>query len=58
MVSPIFYKFVEAVIWNFYYNASNFSPSIYGVTLQRARFVPGKSAVEALYFDIIVIMLI
>ncbi|KAK4771939.1 hypothetical protein SAY86_013714 [Trapa natans] len=41
-VSPIYYKFVQAVIRNYYYNASNFSPSIYGVTLQRARFVPGK----------------
>ncbi|OWM73559.1 uncharacterized protein LOC116201428 [Punica granatum] len=41
-VSPVYYKFVRAVILNYYYNASNFSPSIYGVTLQRARFVPGK----------------
>lgn len=41
-VSPLFYKFVKSVIWNFYYNASNFSPMIYGVTLQRPRFVPGK----------------
>lgn len=40
-VSPLFYKFVKSVIWNYYYNASNFSPIIYGVTLQRPRFVPG-----------------
>lgn len=45
-VSPIFYKFVRAVIWNYYYNASNFSPSIYGVTLQRARFVPGNTQLK------------
>ncbi|CAJ2663272.1 unnamed protein product [Trifolium pratense] len=41
-VSSLYYEFVKTVIVNFYYNASNYSPSIFGVTLQRARFVPGK----------------
>ncbi|XP_038710183.1 uncharacterized protein LOC120004907 [Tripterygium wilfordii] len=41
-VSSLFYKFVKSLILNFYYNSSNFSPSIYGVSLQRPRFVPGK----------------
>ncbi|XP_040992248.1 uncharacterized protein LOC121239162 [Juglans microcarpa x Juglans regia] len=41
-VSPLYYKFLMRLIMNFYYNASNFSPSIYGVSLQRPRFVPGK----------------
>ncbi|CAI8607814.1 unnamed protein product [Vicia faba] len=41
-VSPLYYEFVKMVIVNFYYNASNYSPSVFGVTLQRARFVPGK----------------
>ncbi|CAI0542021.1 unnamed protein product [Linum tenue] len=41
-VAPVFYKFVRAVILNYRYNSSNFSPSIFGVTLQRPRFVPGK----------------
>ncbi|KAJ4824115.1 hypothetical protein Tsubulata_008861 [Turnera subulata] len=41
-VSPLFYKFVKAVILNYYYNATNSSPFIYGVSLQRPRFVPGK----------------
>ncbi|KAG5036751.1 uncharacterized protein LOC114418216 [Glycine soja] len=41
-VSPLYYEFVKALIMNFYYNASNYSPSIFGVSLQRARFVPGK----------------
>ncbi|KAK4765613.1 hypothetical protein SAY86_026703 [Trapa natans] len=41
-VSPLYYRVVRAVVRNYYYNASNFSPSIYGLTLQRARFVPGK----------------
>uniref|UniRef100_A0A5B7C562 Uncharacterized protein n=1 Tax=Davidia involucrata TaxID=16924 RepID=A0A5B7C562_DAVIN len=41
-VSPLYYKFLRGLIVNYYYNASNFSPSIYGASLQRARFVPGK----------------
>ncbi|KAK7349342.1 hypothetical protein VNO77_06641 [Canavalia gladiata] len=41
-VSSLYYDFVKTLILNFYYNASNYSPSIYGVSLQRARFVPGK----------------
>ncbi|KAK4441403.1 hypothetical protein Salat_0475200 [Sesamum alatum] len=41
-VSPLYYRFLKAVIFNYYYNASNFSPSIYGASLQRPRFVPGK----------------
>ncbi|KAL3580198.1 hypothetical protein D5086_018033 [Populus alba] len=41
-VSPLFYKFVRSLIVNYYYNVSNFSPFIYGASLQRPRFVPGK----------------
>ncbi|XP_051142988.1 uncharacterized protein LOC127259604 isoform X2 [Andrographis paniculata] len=41
-VSPLYYRFLKAVITNYYYNASNFSPSVYGASLQRPRFVPGK----------------
>ncbi|KAL2510928.1 glycosyltransferase family protein 2 [Abeliophyllum distichum] len=41
-VSPLYYRFLKAVILNYYYNASNFSPMIYGASLQRPRFVPGK----------------
>lgn len=40
-VSPLYYKFLKALIQNYYYNSSNFSPSIYGASLQRPRFVPG-----------------
>lgn len=40
-VSPLYYEFVKTLIVNFYYNGSNYSPSIFGATLQRARFVPG-----------------
>jgi len=32
---------VRGLIVNYYYNASNFSPSVYGASLQRPRFVPG-----------------
>ena len=42
-VSSLYYEFVKGLIVNFYYNASNYSPSIYGISLQRARFVPGTN---------------
>ncbi|XP_010536145.1 PREDICTED: uncharacterized protein LOC104811206 [Tarenaya hassleriana] len=41
-VSPLYFRFLESVIRNYYYDASSFSPSIYGASLQRPRFVPGK----------------
>ncbi|KAJ4963000.1 hypothetical protein NE237_022939 [Protea cynaroides] len=41
-LSPLYYKFLKALIANYYYNSSNFSPSIYGASLQRPRFVAGK----------------
>lgn len=40
-VSTLYYEFVKNLIVNFYYNASNYSPSAYGASLQRPRFVPG-----------------
>ncbi|GER39359.1 glycs in 277 species: Archae - 0, partial [Striga asiatica] len=36
------WRFLKAVILNYYYNASSFIPSIFGASLQRPRFVPGK----------------
>ncbi|RZC90577.1 hypothetical protein C5167_029710 [Papaver somniferum] len=41
-VSPLYYKFLKGLVVNYYYNSSNYSPSIYGASLQRPRFVPGK----------------
>ncbi|GAB2277080.1 hypothetical protein Dimus_011789 [Dionaea muscipula] len=41
-VSPLYYEFLKGLIMNYYYNKSNFSPWIYGASLQRPRFVPGK----------------
>ncbi|KAK8935399.1 hypothetical protein KSP39_PZI013216 [Platanthera zijinensis] len=41
-VSPLFYKYLKALILKYYYDMSNYSPLIYGVSLQRPRFVAGK----------------
>ncbi|KAM5550910.1 hypothetical protein ABKV19_027318 [Rosa sericea] len=41
-VSPLYYKFLKNLIVNYYYNASNSRPYIYGASLQRPRFLPGK----------------
>ncbi|XVF69446.1 hypothetical protein PTKIN_Ptkin11bG0082500 [Pterospermum kingtungense] len=41
-LSPLYFKYLRALILNYYYNASNFSPFVYGASLQRPRFVPGK----------------
>ncbi|KAI3700489.1 hypothetical protein L2E82_45119 [Cichorium intybus] len=41
-LSPLYYRFLRGLIANYYYNASNYSPWIYGASLQRPRFVPGK----------------
>ncbi|THG10957.1 hypothetical protein TEA_000007 [Camellia sinensis var. sinensis] len=40
-ISLLCYKFLRDLIVNYYYNSSNFNPSIYGASLQRRRFVPG-----------------
>ncbi|XP_076924005.1 uncharacterized protein LOC143586325 isoform X2 [Bidens hawaiensis] len=34
--------YIKGLIGYYYYNASNYSPSVYGASLQRPRFVPGK----------------
>lgn len=41
-LSPLYYRFLRGLIVYYYYNASNYSPWIYGASLQRPRFVPGK----------------
>lgn len=40
-VSPLYYRFLKGLILEYYYNGSNYSPWIYGASLQRPRFVPG-----------------
>ncbi|XP_058107394.1 uncharacterized protein LOC131250982 [Magnolia sinica] len=41
-VSPLYYRFLKGLILNYYYNKENFSPMVYGASLQRPRFVAGK----------------
>ncbi|KAK1319692.1 hypothetical protein QJS10_CPB04g00468 [Acorus calamus] len=41
-VSPVFYRYLKGLILKYYYDPANYSPSIYGASLQRPRFVAGK----------------
>ncbi|KAI5063958.1 hypothetical protein GOP47_0020628 [Adiantum capillus-veneris] len=41
-VSPLYFKYLRRVIETYYYNPSNYDPTVYGISLQRPRFVPGK----------------
>ncbi|KAJ7553951.1 hypothetical protein O6H91_06G119800 [Diphasiastrum complanatum] len=41
-LSPLFYRFLRGLIANYYYNPANFDPTVYGISLQRPRFVAGK----------------
>ncbi|KAK9110248.1 hypothetical protein Sjap_018308 [Stephania japonica] len=51
-VSPLYYRFLKGLILNYYYNSSNFSPFVYGASLQRPRFVPVSNlAVEVVNVD-------
>lgn len=40
-LSPLFYKFLKKAITTYYYDKSNYHPSIFGISLQRPRFVAG-----------------
>lgn len=41
-VSNLYYRFLRTVIATYYYNPEQYDPSVYGISLQRPRFVPGK----------------
>ncbi|XP_072985887.1 uncharacterized protein [Typha latifolia] len=41
-LSPLYYKFLKGLVLKYYYDRSNYSPSIFGASLQRPRFVAGK----------------
>lgn len=41
-VSPLFYRYLKQIIRTYYYDPSNYDPTVYGISLQRPRFVPGK----------------
>lgn len=41
-VSPFFYIYFKKLVMFYYYNQSNFDPSIYGISFQRQWLVPGE----------------
>ncbi|KAJ6845790.1 uncharacterized protein M6B38_285675 [Iris pallida] len=41
-LSPLYYQFLKRLILKYYYDPDNYSPDIYGASLQRPRFVAGK----------------
>ncbi|CAL4950384.1 unnamed protein product [Urochloa decumbens] len=41
-VSPLYYRFLKRVIMKYYYDRENYSPYVFGASLQRPRFVAGK----------------
>ncbi|CAI7837945.1 unnamed protein product [Closterium sp. NIES-53] len=40
-VSPLFYRYLKRLLGVYYFNASNFNPSVYGVSFQRQFFIAG-----------------
>ncbi|XP_031474276.1 uncharacterized protein LOC116246580 [Nymphaea colorata] len=40
-LSPLYYRYLRRLIATYYYESSNYSPSIYGASLQRPAFVAG-----------------
>ncbi|KAL5221489.1 hypothetical protein ABZP36_026202 [Zizania latifolia] len=41
-VSPLYYRFLKRVVMTYYYDRENYSPYVFGASLQRPRFVAGK----------------
>ncbi|KAH7287966.1 hypothetical protein KP509_31G005300 [Ceratopteris richardii] len=41
-LSPLYFKYLKKIIQTYYYDPSNYDPIVYGISLQRPRFVPGK----------------
>ncbi|CAL5428235.1 unnamed protein product [Camellia sinensis] len=50
-ISLLYYKFLRDLIVNYYYNSSNFNPSIYGASLQRRRFVPATTEERSAFLE-------
>lgn len=42
-VSDLYYRFLRTAIATYYYNPEHYDPSVYGISLQRPRFVPGRN---------------
>ncbi|KAJ1283379.1 hypothetical protein BS78_03G124200 [Paspalum vaginatum] len=41
-VSPLYYRFLKRLVMTYYYDPANYSPYVFGASLQRPRFVAGK----------------
>ncbi|BAB64213.1 unknown protein [Oryza sativa Japonica Group] len=41
-VSPLYYRFLKRLVMAYYYDRENYSPYVFGASLQRPRFVAGK----------------
>jgi hypothetical protein len=41
-VSPLYYKFLKRLVLRYYYDRENYSPYLFGASLQRPRFVAGE----------------
>ncbi|OAY78306.1 hypothetical protein ACMD2_21700, partial [Ananas comosus] len=41
-LSPLYYRYLKGLILKYYYDKANYSPSVFGASLQRPRFVAGK----------------
>ncbi|GJN37997.1 hypothetical protein PR202_gb27003 [Eleusine coracana subsp. coracana] len=46
-VSPLYYSFLKRVVMRYYYDRENYSPYVFGASLQRPRFVAGESLFNA-----------
>lgn len=42
-VSNLYYRFLRTAIATYYYNPEHYDPLVYGISLQRPRFVPGRN---------------
>ncbi|CAO2203247.1 unnamed protein product [Urochloa humidicola] len=42
-VSPLYYRFLKRVVMKYYYDRENYSPYVFGASLQRPRFVAGEN---------------
>jgi hypothetical protein len=45
-VSPLYYRFLKRVVMRYYYDRENYSPYVFGASLQRPRFVAGETLVS------------
>eukprot|EP00271_Cylindrocystis_brebissonii_P003796 TRINITY_DN1503_c5_g1_i1.p1 TRINITY_DN1503_c5_g1~~TRINITY_DN1503_c5_g1_i1.p1 ORF type:complete len:721 (+),score=183.29 TRINITY_DN1503_c5_g1_i1:310-2472(+) len=41
-LSPLYYRYFKALAAHYYFNVSNFSPQVYGMSFQRQHFVAGE----------------